>query len=184
MTASNGRNGVCVWLTGLSGSGKTTTANALERRLSAGPVKVTLLDGDAMRAGASRGLGFSRADRDENVRRVGAAARQIVGEGGIAICAIISPYRATRREIRDLVGPGTFIEVFVATPLDVCESRDPKGLYARARRGEIQGFTGVDDPYEEPLDPDVVLDAVGRTPEENAELLLTVIRTRGHAATP
>jgi sulfate adenylyltransferase len=140
---------------------------------------VTLLDGDVVRTHLSKGLGFSREDRDINIRRIGFVASEIVRHGGLAICSAISPYRATRNDVRNMVGGDRFVEVFVDTPIEVCESRDRKGLYAKARRGEIQGFTGIDDPYEPPEDPEVVLQTVGRTPEENAHAILRHLQAMG-----
>ena len=159
--------GVCIWFTGLSGSGKSATAQELRRLL---PGYVTMLDGDVVRTHLSKGLGFSKEDRDTNIRRIGFVASEIVKHGGIAICAAISPYRDTRGEIRERAE--SFVEVFVDTPLAVCEARDPKGLYARARRGEITNFTGIDDPYEKPLNAEITLDTVRQTAEENAKLIM------------
>ena len=137
------RRGVCVWLTGLSGSGKTTTASALAALLRERGREVAVLDGDALRAQRPEGLGYSREDRDANVWRMGLAAAGIVERGGVAVCAAISPYRAVRGAVRAMVGAGRFIEVFVDTPLEVCEARDPKGLYARARAGEGPCWRGT-----------------------------------------
>jgi sulfate adenylyltransferase len=167
-TEASGAPGFCVWLTGLSASGKTTTANAVAALLAGRGREVTLLDGDAMRSQRAPGLGFTRADRDLNVRTIGAAAAEVVRSGGAAVCAAISPYRTTRDECRGMMAPGRFFEVFVDTPLRVCQERDPKGLYARAARGELTQFTGIDDPYEPPLRPEITLDTVGRSLQENA----------------
>jgi sulfate adenylyltransferase len=141
---------VCVWFTGLSGAGKSTTAEVLTTLLLEHGRQVTLLDGDVVRTHLSKGLGFSREDRDTNIRRIGFVASEIVRHGGIAVCAAISPYRATRNEVRQMVGADRFVEVFIDTPLEECERRDSKGMYAMARRGEISGWTGIDDPYEPP----------------------------------
>jgi sulfate adenylyltransferase len=153
--------GRTVFLTGLSGSGKSTIARALVERLVADRT-VTLLDGDVVRTHLSRGLGFSRKDRDLNIRRIGWVAAEVTKHGGLAVCAPIAPYDETRRWVRAAVeaagGPGSFVLVWVSTPLEECERRDVKGLYARARAGEIKGFTGIDDPYEVPVDADLVLD--------------------------
>ncbi len=173
------RQGVCIWFTGLSGSGKSTTANVLTVRLQEHGRQVTLLDGDVVRTHVSRGLGFSREDRDVNIRRIGYVASEIVRHGGVAVCAAISPYRATRNDVRNMVGPDRFVEVYVDTPLEVCESRDAKGLYARARRGELVGFTGIDDPYEPPLEPEVVLNTVAHSPYENAARIVDLLIQRG-----
>ncbi|HJO82633.1 MAG: bifunctional sulfate adenylyltransferase/adenylylsulfate kinase [SAR202 cluster bacterium] len=166
------RQGACIWFTGLSGSGKTTTAEMLVVQLMEQGRQVTVLDGDVVRTHLSKGLGFSAEDRDTNIRRIGYVASEIVRHGGIVICAAISPYRATRDDVRNMVGSDQFIEVFVDTPLDVCESRDAKGMYAKARRGEITGFTGIDDPYEEPLNPEVTLDTVGNDVEANSAIIV------------
>jgi sulfate adenylyltransferase len=173
------RHGVCVWFTGLSGAGKSTTADVLTELLLEGGRQVTLLDGDVVRTHLSKGLGFSREDRDTNIRRIGFVAAEIVRHGGLVLCAAVSPYRATRDESRALVGADRFIEVFVDTPIDVCESRDSKGLYAKARRGELKGFTGIDDPYEPPAVPEVTLDTVGHSAADNAGRILEELRARG-----
>jgi sulfate adenylyltransferase len=169
----------CVWLTGLSGSGKSTTAMALASRLEALGYPVRVLDGDAVRALLSPQLGFSRHDRDTNVLRVAQLACAAMDSGEIVICALISPYREARDRARVLIGPGAFIEVFVDTPLDVCEARDVKGLYRRARDGTITGVSGIDDPYEPPVSPDVTLTTAKRTPDENVEELLRTLQRRG-----
>jgi sulfate adenylyltransferase len=125
-----------------------------------------------VRTNLSKGLGFSKEDRDINIRRIGFVAAELVRHHGVAICAAVSPYRSTRNDVRSMVGDGHYIEVFVDTPLEVCEERDVKGLYAKARRGEIKGFTGIDDPYETPDHPEIVVDTVANTPEENAQKIL------------
>jgi sulfate adenylyltransferase len=173
------RQGVCIWFTGLSGAGKSATADLLTILLMERGRQVTVLDGDVVRTHLSKGLGFSREDRDANVRRIGFVASEIVRHGGIAICAAVSPYRATRNDVRNLISKGQFIEVFVNTPLEVCEERDVKGMYAKARRGEIKGFTGIDDAYEPPLHPEIMLDTTSNTLEENAFLLLEYLAERG-----
>jgi sulfate adenylyltransferase len=156
-----GSAGRVVFFTGLSGSGKSTIARRLVERLAAERT-VTLLDGDVVRTHLSRGLGFSKEDRDTNIRRIGWVAAEVAKHGGLAVCAPIAPYDETRRWVRQLVdtsaGPGSFLLVWVSTPLDVCEERDVKGLYARARAGQLSGFTGIDDPYEPPADADLVID--------------------------
>jgi sulfate adenylyltransferase len=163
--------GACLWFTGLSGSGKSTTVELLAQILEERGRTVTILDGDVVRTHLSRGLGFSREDRDENVRRVGFVASEIVRHGGLVICSLVSPYRDTRAEIRQMVdeagGPGSFIEVFVDTPLAVVMERDVKGLYAATARGEIEKMTGVADPYEPPLNPEIRLETVGHSVESN-----------------
>ena len=173
------KQGFCLWFTGLSGSGKSTTAEILTSLLLERGRQVTLLDGDVVRTHLSKGLGFSREDRDTNILRIGFVAGEIARHGGTVITAAISPYRATRNESRKMVGEERFVEVYVNTPIDVCEQRDVKGLYARARRGQITGFTGVDDPYEEPVNPEITLDTVNFSAEENAIKIITYLEERG-----
>lgn len=173
------QQGVCIWFTGLSGAGKSTTAEVLTALLLEKGRGVTLLDGDVVRMHLSQGLGFSKEDRDTNIRRIGFVASEIVRHGGVAICAAVSPYRATRNEVRNIVGGNHFIEVFVDTPLAVCEQRDTKGMYAKARRGEIANFTGVNDPYEPPLQAEITLITEAHTPEENAAAILRNLISRG-----
>jgi sulfate adenylyltransferase len=170
--------GACIWFTGLSGAGKSTTAEILATLLLERGRQATMLDGDVVRTHLSKGLGFSKEDRDTNVRRIGFVASEIVRHGGIAICAAVSPYRATRNDVRNMVGEN-FIEVFVDTPLAVCETRDAKGMYAKARRGEIKGFTGLDDPYEAPENPEIVLDTVQNSAEANAQLIMRHLQALG-----
>jgi sulfate adenylyltransferase len=166
------RQGVCVWFTGLSGAGKSTTSDVLTVLLQEHGRQVTVLDGDVVRTHLSKGLGFSKEDRDINIRRIGFVAAEIVRHGGLVICAAISPYRTTRNDARNMVGADRFLEVFVDTPLEICERRDVKGIYAQARRGEISGVTGIDDPYERPEHPELTLDTLAHTPEENARRVL------------
>jgi len=173
------KQGFCIWFTGLSGSGKSTTAEILTSLLLERGRQVTLLDGDVVRTHLSKGLGFSPEDRDTNILRIGFVAGEIAHHGGTVICAAISPYRATRNEARKMVGEEHFIEVFVNTPIEVCEQRDVKGLYARARRGQITGFTGVDDPYEEPVNPEITLETVSTDPETNARKIIAYLEERG-----
>ncbi len=173
------QQGVCVWFTGLSGAGKSTTAEILAVLLMEVGRRFTLLDGDVVRTHLSKGLGFSKQDRDTNIRRIGFVATEIVRHGGIAICAAVSPYRATRAEVRAMIDDQHFIEVFVDTPIEECERRDVKGMYAQARRGEITGFTGIDDPYEPPLAADLVLDTISMSPEENARRIVVYLTERG-----
>jgi sulfate adenylyltransferase len=177
------KQGVCIWFTGLSGSGKSTTAEILTVLLLEHGRQVTVLDGDVVRTNLSKGLGFSKEDRDINIRRIGFVAAEISRHGGTAVCAAVSPYRATRNDVRNMVGSDQFVEVFVDTPLEVCEERDHKGLYAKARRGEIKGFTGIDDPYEAPINPEITLDTVTHSPEENARLIFDAIADRGFIQT-
>jgi len=171
--------GFCIWFTGLSGSGKTTTAEALTTILMEYGRQVTLLDGDVVRTNLSQGLGFSKEDRDTNIRRIGYVASEIVRHGGIAICAAVSPYIRTRSEVRNMIGNNKFIEIFVNTPLSVCEKRDIKGMYAKARRGEIKDFTGIDDPYEEPKNPEIEIKTTQTTAHENASEITSYIITSG-----
>jgi sulfate adenylyltransferase len=173
------KQGFCIWFTGLSGSGKSTTANVLTPLLLEHGRHATVLDGDVVRTHLSKGLGFSKEDRDTNIRRIGYVAGEIVRHGGAVICAAVSPYRATRNDVRNMTGHEQYIEVFVDTPLEVCEERDIKGMYAQARRGEIKGFTGIDDPYEAPQNPEIRLDTVGNTPEQNAHLILDYLIEQG-----
>jgi len=159
------------WFTGLSGSGKSTIANLLERKLHATGRHTYLLDGDNVRHGLNRDLGFTDADRVENIRRVAEVARLMADAGLIVVVSFISPFMAERRMARELMAPGEFVEVFVDTPFEECARRDPKGLYARALKGEIKNFTGVDSPYEPPEEPEIHLETLGRTPEEMVEIL-------------
>jgi len=172
-----GVSGATVWLTGLSGSGKSTVAAALSERLAARRLLAYTLDGDNLRHGLNGDLGFSADDRAENVRRVAEVARLFADAGVVALVPVISPYRAGRehaRALHDAAGL-PFVEVFVDAPLDVCEARDPKGLYAKARAGELTGFTGVDDPYEPPLAPDVVVETATTPVAEAADAILTFL---------
>jgi sulfate adenylyltransferase len=173
------KQGLCIWFTGLSGAGKSTTAEILTSLLLERGRQVTLLDGDVVRTHLSKGLGFSREDRDTNILRIGFVAGEIARHGGTVICAAISPYRATRNEARKMVGEDRFVEVFVDTPIEVCEERDIKGLYARARRGQITGFTGVDDPYEAPVNPEITLNTVDFSAEENARRIIAYLEGQG-----
>lgn len=173
------QRGFCIWFTGLSGAGKSTIAEILAVLLMEHGRQVTLLDGDIVRTHLSRGLGFSKEDRDTNIRRIGFVASEIVRHHGAVICAAVSPYRATRSEVRSMVGDDLFIETFVDTPLEVCEERDVKGMYARARRGEITGFTGIDDPYESPVNPEMQLTTTDRGPQDNARRIVGYLIDRG-----
>ena len=172
-----GQQARCLWFTGLSGSGKSTIANLLEKRLHADGKHTYILDGDNVRHGLNRDLGFTEVDRVENIRRVGEVAKLFVDAGLLVIVAFISPYRAERELARSLFGPGEFIEVFVDTPLEECERRDAKGLYAKARRGELKNFTGIDSDYEPPETPEVHLQTVGTKPEHCVEQLLRALRS-------
>jgi adenylylsulfate kinase len=165
-----------VWLTGLPSAGKTTIARALEKRLLADDPsrRVEVLDGDVVRTHLTKGLGFSREDRDENVRRIGFVANLLSRNGVTVLCSVISPYREVRDELREL-HEGRFVEVHVSTPVEVCSERDVKGLYAKQRAGEITGLTGVDDPYEPPLDPEVTIPTQELTVDEAVERILAVL---------
>jgi bifunctional enzyme CysN/CysC len=171
--------GATVWLTGLSGSGKSTVGVALERLLVAEGRPAYRLDGDNLRHGLNADLGFTAEDRDENVRRAGEVARLLADAGVVAIVPLISPYRAGRDRARAVhVEAGVpFLEVFVDTPIELCEQRDPKGLYAKARAGEITGFTGIDDPYEAPAAPELVLTPEDGDPESQARKVLALLPT-------
>ncbi|MGE3465550.1 MAG: bifunctional sulfate adenylyltransferase/adenylylsulfate kinase [Pyrinomonadaceae bacterium] len=166
------RQGFCIWLTGLSGAGKSTIAEILTVMMLEHGRRVTVLDGDVVRTHLSKGLGFSKADRDTNILRIGFVASEIVRHGGIAVCAAVSPYRNARNEVRSMFGPDRFIEIYVNTPLAECERRDTKGMYAKARRGEITGFTGIDDPYEAPDKPEIEIDTVSASAEQSAQAIL------------
>ncbi len=167
----HGHQGVVLWFTGLSGSGKSTVAGALEQALHRVGVSTYLLDGDNVRHGLCRDLGFSDDDRKENIRRVGEVAKLMVDAGLVVLTAFISPHRAERQMVRELLGTGQFVEVFVDTPLAVCEARDPKGLYKKARAGELRNFTGIDSVYEAPDAPEIHLDGEQLVTKLTAQLL-------------
>jgi sulfate adenylyltransferase len=173
------RQGFCLWFTGLSGAGKSTTADAVVRLLMEHGRAVSVLDGDVVRTHLSKGLGFSKEDRDTNILRIGFVAAEVVRHGGVAVCAAVSPYQATREAVRAMVGSDRFFEIFVDTPLAVCESRDVKGMYAQARSGAIAHFTGISDPYEPPVSPEVTIETQSRSPEENARAILDAVKARG-----
>ncbi len=171
--------GVTIWFTGLSGAGKTTVSDVLVKMLrERGIAKIEVLDGDVVRTHLSKGLGFSKEDRDTNIRRIGWVCEVLTRNGVMTIAAAISPYREIRDEVRAKVG--SFVEVFVDCPLEVCAQRDVKGLYAKAMRGEIKEFTGVSDPYEAPLNPEVVIESARLTPEEGARLIIAKLEELGH----
>lgn len=174
--------GVTIWFTGLSGSGKSTIARALEAQLREKNCKLEVLDGDIVRTNLTKGLGFSKEDRDENIRRIGFVSHLLTRNGVIVLVSAISPYREVREEVRDRVGD--FMEVFVDAPLGVCEDRDVKGLYKRARSGEIKGFTGIDDPYEAPLSPEVHCQTHQETLEESVNKVMGQLEAMGYIETP
>jgi adenylylsulfate kinase len=170
--------GFILWFTGLSGSGKTTITKALEPELKARGCKVEILDGDVVRTNLSKGLGFSQEDRDTNIRRIGFVAHLLSRNGVAVMTAAISPYRAIRDEIRAM--EPNFVEVYITAPLEVCEGRDVKGLYAKARAGEIKGFTGIDDPYEEPLNPEIICYTERESVEESVKKVLSKLEQLGY----
>jgi sulfate adenylyltransferase len=173
------KQGFCVWFTGLSSSGKSTTAEILTVLLQEYGRSVTVLDGDVVRHNLSQGLGFSKEDRDANILRIGFVASEVVRHNGAVICAAVSPYRATRNDVRNRIGSDRFIEVFVNTPLSDCERRDAKGMYEKARNGEIKNFTGIQDPYEAPLNPEIELETVRTSAETNARQIIDYLLARG-----
>ena len=195
----NQNKGCVVWLTGLSACGKSTIANLVDHKLSVLKKHSFVLDGDNVRHGLNAGpgmlkdehgedfakrfgLGFSAQDREENIRRIGAVAKLFAEAGIIALTAFISPYRIDRDRVRKTLAEGDFIEVFVDAPLDVCEQRDPKGLYQKARAGELKGFTGIDDPYEAPNSPELVLDAANKTADQLSDELIEYLKAKGKLA--
>jgi bifunctional enzyme CysN/CysC len=173
-----GQKTLCVWFTGLSGAGKSTLANLLEKRLHEAGRHTYLLDGDNVRQGLNRDLGFTEADRVENIRRVAEVARLMTDAGLIVLVSFISPFRAERRMARELFAPGEFLEVFVDAPLAECERRDPKGLYAKARRGELKDFTGIDSAYEVPESPELTVNTQQCSAAECAEIIIERILRR------
>jgi bifunctional enzyme CysN/CysC len=176
---AKGQKPAVLWFTGLSGSGKSTIANLVERTLFAQGRHTYLLDGDNVRHGLNRDLGFTDAARVENIRRVGEAAKLFVDAGLIVLVSFISPFRSERRMARELMQPGEFIEIFVDTPIEVCMQRDPKGLYQKAKDGQIKNFTGIDSPYEAPESAELILSTVGSEPAELAERVVAFLRTKG-----
>ncbi len=175
----NGHKAAVIWFTGLSGSGKSTLAHAVENALFEAGCRTFVLDGDNVRHGLNKDLGFSPEDREENIRRIGEVAHLFTQAGVIAMTAFISPYRADRDKARAIAGEGNFIEVFLKCALEVCEERDPKGLYKKARAGEIPEFTGISAPYEEPNKPEIIVDTGAQTLEESAQAVLAALRERG-----
>lgn len=165
----------CIWLTGLSGSGKSTVANALDATLHANGVKSFLLDGDNVRHGLNKDLGMTENDRAENIRRVGEVAKLMVDAGLVVICAFISPYKRDRQMVRSMFKHGQFLEAYLDTPLSVCEGRDPKGLYKKARAGVIKQFTGISDPYEKPENPEIILNTDQLTVSDSVRKVLETL---------
>ncbi len=173
------QKGTLIWLTGLSASGKSTIAFTVEHALMQRGHLAFVLDGDNVRHGLNKNLGFSEEDRMENIRRIGEVGKLYVDTGIITLTSFISPYRRDRDANRALLQPGEFIEVFVNAPIDVCEQRDPKGLYKKARAGQLKGFTGIDDPYEEPLNPELVIHADKVSPQEASVQIISLLEKNG-----
>ena len=180
--ALNHHKSVVLWFTGLSGSGKSTIANAVEKALFDQQIGSYVLDGDNMRFGLNSNLGFSAEDREENIRRIGEVAKLFADAGVITLTAFISPYRADRDKVRENLEADEFIEVFVDTPLEVCEQRDVKQLYAKARRGEIKGFTGIDAPYEAPLNPEITIDTSKQPLADSVKQVLTYLADHNYVS--
>lgn len=178
-----GHKSAVLWFTGLSGSGKSTIANAVEKALFDQQISSYVLDGDNIRFGLNKNLGFAAADRTENIRRIGEVAKLFVDAGTITLTAFISPYRQDRDQVRELLAADEFIEVFVDTPLAVCEQRDVKQLYAKARRGEIKGFTGIDAPYEAPTKPEITIDTAAQPLSASVAQIMTYLQTNGYVPT-
>ena len=170
--------GVTIWFTGLSGSGKTTISQAIEAKLRAAGAKLEVLDGDIVRTNLTKGLGFSKEDRDENVRRIGFVSHLLTRNGVIVMVSAISPYRDVRDQVRQRIGD--FVEVYASAPVEVCEQRDVKGLYKKARSGEIKNFTGISDPYEAPLNPEVVCETDKETLEESVNKVMAKLEELGY----
>jgi adenylylsulfate kinase len=174
----NGHGSVILWFTGLPSAGKSTLANEVEKKLISTGVRTFILDGDNVRMGLCKDLGFSEADRAENIRRIGEVSKLFVNAGCIVLSAFVSPYRRDRDAVRTLVDDGEFVEIYVKAPLEVCEQRDVKGLYKKAREGVIKGFTGIDDPYEEPLSPEITIETDKVSLAEGAEQILGYLSGR------
>lgn len=172
-----GHKGAILWFTGLSASGKSTVANTVDHKLHAQGIHTFVLDGDNIRMGLNKNLGFSAEDRAENIRRIGEVGKLFASAGMLAITAFISPYRKDRDAVRALLPEGEFIEIFMNTPLEICEARDPKGLYKKARAGQLKGFTGIDDPYEAPEKPELTLDGT-RPIDDLADEVIVFLRER------
>jgi bifunctional enzyme CysN/CysC len=177
--AIKGQKACVLWYTGLSGAGKSTIANLVEKNLHSLRRHTYLLDGDNVRHGLNRDLGFTDADRVENIRRIAEVAKLMVDAGLIVSTAFISPFRAERQTARSLLGDGEFIEIYIDTPLLVAEKRDPKGLYKKARRGDLKNFTGIDSPYEPPVEAEIRIDTTNLSPEDAAETIVSYLRQKG-----
>jgi len=175
-----GHKSAVLWFTGLSGAGKSTVANTVDHLLHEQGIHTFVLDGDNVRMGLNKNLGFSAEDRAENIRRIGEVAKLFSQAGVFVLTAFISPYRADRDKAREILGAGEFIEVYVNASLETCETRDPKGLYKKARAGLIKGFTGIDDPYEEPLKPEIVLDGDTKSIDELAQEVVNYLKNNGY----
>ncbi|EIM08054.1 adenylylsulfate kinase [Planococcus antarcticus DSM 14505] len=176
---NNHKSGV-LWFTGLSGSGKSTISVALEKKIHARGIRTYLLDGDNVRHGLNKNLGFSPEDRTENIRRIGEVGKLMSDAGILTLSAFISPYQEDRNQVRTLLEEGEFIEIYVKCSVDTCETRDPKGLYKKARAGEIKGFTGIDAPYEEPLDPEITIETDTQTLEESVQIIIDYLKKAGY----
>lgn len=176
----NGHRAVILWFTGLSGSGKSTLAHAVEDRLFKMGCSTFVFDGDNVRHGLCADLGFSQEDRHENIRRIGEMCKLFIHAGVISLTAFISPFRVDRQRVRQMVNTGDFIEIYVSASIDVCESRDVKGLYKKARAGKIKDFTGISSPYEEPIYPDLEVDTGGQSLEESVDRVIGYLVSRGH----
>lgn len=176
----NGHKGAVLWFTGLSACGKSTIANAVDYKLYLAGKHSVVLDGDNIRMGLNKNLGFSAEDRAENIRRIGEVSKLFVNAASFALTAFISPYRADRDKVREILAPGEFIEIFVDASIEICEQRDPKGLYKKARAGEIKNFTGISDPYEAPVKPELVLDSNSKGIEELSDEVIAYLEKNGY----
>jgi adenylylsulfate kinase len=174
----NGHNSFVLWFTGLSGSGKSTVANAVAKRLFDEGIKNYVLDGDNVRHGLNKDLGFSEEDRKENIRRIGEVSKLFVDGGQVVLTAFISPFTADRELVRNLLEDDEFVEVYIKCPIEECEKRDPKGLYVKARQGIIPDFTGIDSPYEEPVNPELIIETNASSIEESVEQIIAYLKKR------
>ncbi|MGG3739455.1 adenylyl-sulfate kinase [Aeribacillus pallidus] len=176
----NGHKSVVLWFTGLSGAGKSTLSVEVEKELHQMGIRTYILDGDNIRHGLNKNLGFSAEDRKENIRRIGEVSKLMVDAGIVTLTAFISPYREDRDMVRQLLGENEFVEIYVKCSLEECEKRDPKDLYKKARAGEIKGFTGIDDPYEEPENPELIVETDKQTLEESVQQVLSYLKENGY----